>query len=208
MSNILSNIEVDINEAVSSIINLYHTAAACCKMVATHSIPVNKTQPDWWDNECKESKQHKYSILRRFRITNNNHDFDMYKTARKSFKKICQDKKIKFQSTNRFNLVNSRNNPRQFWSMIKNSSKQSIVSVNINASTWLNYFEQLLYKENQTPLSDLNINMFETDENADNILNCLFTEEEVRKSISKLKFGKSQGKDYVLSPVYDTKIYY
>lgn len=146
--------------------------------------------------------QHKYSLLRRFRLTNDDRDFESYKAARKTFRNLCHEKKLNTQSLYRRNLVDARNNPKWFWSMTRNSSKENTVSANISASTWLNYFENLLYKDNQRPLSEINMDLFPLEENANQILNCPITNEEVIKSIYKLKIGKSQGIDSICAEFY------
>jgi len=50
---------------------------------------------------------------------------------------VCQGKKLKMQSSNIRNRVNARKNPRQCFSMVRSSSKQNSISVDIKASTWL-----------------------------------------------------------------------
>ena len=55
--------------------------------------------------------------------------------------------------------------------------KTNSISVDIKASTWLHQFEQLLHKDNQRPLSELDVNLFRVEDNVDQILNCPFTNE-------------------------------
>ena len=78
--------------------------------------------------------------------------------------------------------------------------KTNSISVDIKASTWLSYFEQLLHKDNQRPLSELDVNLFRVEDNVDQM--CPFTNENVGKSIFKLKLNKSQGKDGIGAEFY------
>ena len=54
----------------------------------------------------------------------------------------------------------------------------------------------MLFKESENPLLnfDVHANAYNTDQ-ADYILNSPITDDEIKTSISKLKRGKSQGKD-------------
>ena len=47
------------------------------------SIPVNTTQPDWWDDECSRTKRAKCKYLTRFRASNRQSDFDIYISQRR-----------------------------------------------------------------------------------------------------------------------------
>ena len=49
-----------------------------------------KTQAPWWDQECETAKSYKYSLLRKFRYTNDLNDLQNYKISKAKFKKICR----------------------------------------------------------------------------------------------------------------------
>ena len=83
-------------------------------MVVSDRKPAITPQPEWWNDACKTAKQHKYALLRGFRLTTDSQDFETYQSARKYSRDVCQGKKLKMQLSNRRNLVIARINPRKF----------------------------------------------------------------------------------------------
>ena len=81
------------------------------------------TDPAWWDRSCHEAKTSKYSLLRRFRITNNYSNLKRYVEVQNHFKSICSRKKAKFLLNKRQTLINSSNNPTDFWRVLRMSSE-------------------------------------------------------------------------------------
>ena len=168
-------------------------------------ITTSTTDPAWWDRSCHEAKTLKYSLLRRFRITNNYLDFKRYVEARNHFKSICSRKKAKFLLNKRQTLINSSNNPTDFWRVLRMRSENRSTACTIgedNFGKWLIYFKKLLYNSDYV---NLNQKQWEADDILDNhdiILNSPIRESEVRKSIGKLKNGKAPGKDGISAEFY------
>lgn len=71
--NIIQCIDGNINDAVVAIVNVYTKPAS--NMRVNKADVLRNNQPEWWDNECQRSMQCKYSLLRRFRWTNDEIDF-------------------------------------------------------------------------------------------------------------------------------------
>ena len=86
--------------------------------VSVNVSPNIKRQPEWWDFECMQAKQTKTLLLRNFRQTNINTSLPSYLNSKRNFKNICKSKKLKLKRVNKRNLINSRNNPKQFWKNI------------------------------------------------------------------------------------------
>ena len=121
VSTILTqSINDNINEAVKMIISLYTSSATSMTMKLKQSKP--NDQPPWWGRECQELKQRKYSMLRKFRLSDLNADFQAYKQARKEFKLKYKNKKRQYQSDRRQELLQAGRDPRKFWRIIKERS--------------------------------------------------------------------------------------
>ena len=119
--SIFQLINEDIGRAIGEIEHLYQKSAGECNM---KRISCSKTiglclQPKWWDHECRQSKKRKYSLLRRFRWTNNQADILKYKGAKNTFKNMGTAKKLSYQRRNRSMLMNSSRKPTSFWKIIK-----------------------------------------------------------------------------------------
>ena len=102
---------------LSNLIKVFYESAE--KMKCKNFIHRRSSQPVRWDNECEKSKREKYIALRHFRNTNSHEDLDIYISKRNAFKRIKRDKKYKIVLNNRNQLVESRNNPCEFWKLIK-----------------------------------------------------------------------------------------
>ena len=108
-------------------------------------ITISTTDPAWWDRSCHEAKTSKYSLLRRFRITNNYLEFKRYVEVRNHFKSICSRKKSKFLLNKRQTLINSRNNPTDFWRGLSVRSENRYTACTIGED---NFGKRLIYFKN------------------------------------------------------------
>ena len=182
-------IHYDINLAIDKILDIYKKAGECMRVRNRNTISAFKkyeNQPRWWDCDCVNAKHRKYSLLRRFRWTCDEHDFSSYKTARNQFKSVCKSKQSVYEKRKQEELVNSRSNPKLFWSLVKSNNSFIGVTDNISAENWKSYFQSLLYKDNQRSLTDL---IADDDLNNDDeyaSLNLPITDDEINRSISKL----------------------
>ena len=75
-----------------SVLRNFATSMLCC-----NNIDRIKTNPGWWNNECKVAEHNKVLSLRKFRLTNSYADLLEYKARKKKFKSICKYKKISYQ---------------------------------------------------------------------------------------------------------------
>ena len=107
-----------LNRAVESIVHLYQWAGRQM-LVKPNRINSTSVNQPWWDEECSHAKYLKYSALRRFRVTYFKHDYCNNINLRKTFKSLCLHKKIAYQNSERNKLVSARNNPKTFWSILK-----------------------------------------------------------------------------------------
>jgi len=208
-NKIVSCIAENVDLGVQCILEVYKLSAQ--KMRVRRVVHTNargdQTQPAWWDNECEQAKSCKYSLLRRFRWSNIADDFSLYKQARNKFKSICDRKKSQLQYDKRTELMRASRNPTLFWSLLKRDHISKASPRNdINAANWMSYFNTLLFKDNQTPLTMLTAPREETGQ-ADLYLNSPITDDEIRHGIDHLKTGKAHGPDGLSAEFYkSTKV--
>ena len=136
--------------------------------------------------------------MRNFRVTSSRGDLQIYINEKRNFKEMCKNKKDIFQHNMRNRLCQARSNPNLFWQTIKNSThKQSLHSIHqqqIKQSDWLNYLNQLLFRENMPLIrtsEEVALPEYEL------VLNSPITHEEIMISINILILGRAQGFDGV-----------
>lgn len=198
-ANISFEIDSDINSAVDKILELYRISAINMRVKYRKEVKTSKcnsnNQP-WWDRTCDLAKQLKYAALRRFRWTSTMLDLQNYITLRKQFKTTCYLKKQEHQCAKREELILARKNPKAFWKLLKDCRRSNISNTpDVDPNSWRDYFRGLLFKEDQPCLLDLEWGIETVNEEYDQVLNSTITEEEITKSILKIKNGKSQGTD-------------
>lgn len=186
------------NEAIEIITSLYTSAAAAMTNRFKPSKP--NDQPPWWDRECQELKQRKYALLRKFRLSNLNADFRLYKQARKEFKQKFKQNKQLYENDRRHELLRAVKDPRKFWRIVKGTN-QSAETSKIKSSEWQDYFSSLLYCDNAADIGSVDDMNFEAATSA-NILNEEISLSEVLSSIKQLKLGKSSGPDCIGAEFY------
>ena len=98
-------------------------------------------QPEWWDTECEQAKRIKKNfLLRNFRQSNTIASLKEYLYKRKTFKSLVKSKKINLKRKNKQNLINSRNDPKQFWKKINVNRITSNNTSKIEPNVWYQYF--------------------------------------------------------------------
>ena len=152
---------------------------------------------NWWNSKCAVAKHRKYKLLRKFRLTNNTDDLVNFKTAVREFKYVCKVQKAIYHKRKRDELCNVSKNLKLFWRKIKSSTTETSQdqTTAISASSWQNYFKNLLnsdtpnYMHNDEILSNVRTECLNEQLNSD------ITEEEVNFAICKIKSKKSAGPD-------------
>ena len=198
--SILDSVHEDINKAIRMLLSVYKKAAS--QMQRTRS-PIKPKKPKWWDRLCSQLKRNKTVLLRYFRKTNNEYDFVMYKDARCHFKNVCHQKQVNYQTSKRNELLLSSNNPKLFWSTLKRETNKTESFCSVKPNDWATYFQSLLFKDNQASITGLaNPTEAPDDVLVDGILNMPISNEEIEKSIDKLKLGKAHGVDGIGAEFY------
>ena len=115
------------------------------------------------------------------------------------------------QGQNRQKLVNSRKSPREFWKMLKTSSKFTDTTEKIKPSDWQTHFRELL---NPPPpidhaLADLEDSLHQLRQDVDDSdLNKIITDSEVRRSIQTLNSNKTPGPDGICIKLFKNTVEY
>ena len=189
---IMDAIDFNIDDAVSKIISLYQKSWQRYNKPYRHNINVQLTE--WWDADCESLKLLKYKCLRKFRKTNTDHDFRDYITNRNRFKAVCKRKKLLFQKYKRLSLVQNRSNPKEFWKLLKNSTKANVnTSASVSPFEFYSYFKSLLF-DVTAPALTYDQSGDSGNPNADCLNNSLCLTE-IEKAITSLANGKSVGID-------------
>ena len=151
--------------------------------------------------KCEKLKYAKFLALRHFRYTNNSADLAIYLHNQKSFKMTCKQKKLEFQSINKRKLVDSRKDPKLFWSILKQSGSKPHTFCYDDTDKWIDYFQNLLHKDNQPSIETFPSENI-SDNNQNQILNKPISIEEITSSIKSLKNRKAQGTNGIGSEFY------
>ena len=154
---ILNKLDININDCVQSIVELYQKAGECMKLKSGNSKSNSRKQEPLWDSQCDILKKEKYKALRVFRITSNFQNLNRYKEIRNRYKEACKCKKLIDQKRNRYELIASRSNMSLFWRTVKKFRYKSKLSNCITTEVWVSHFKKLLHIENAENLKD-NIN--------------------------------------------------
>ena len=153
----------------------------------------NTSQKLWFGKECRIKRKKFLKCRRAYLKENNPQKRNEMNSAKKEYKQAIN--KFKNKELKKFNnkLRNLKdNNPRQFWSLIKDKNKESLKEIEMN--TLFEHFRNLNKgnDDNQPNLLDMQI---EGNEHLD----APVTEEEVRKITTKLKNNKSPGIDGIVN---------
>lgn len=206
-------VDLNVTDSVPAFIDMYKSAADNMlykRNASTYTNKCDNTQPPWWNMECSRAKRSKFQLLRQFRVSNDMTDLQLYKHARNKFKNVCKKCKSNYERQNRNNLVNARNSPKSFWSIIKKSSLKTNRDVNrVSSSEWVDYFATLLNKPQPNDefspdeiLSDISVNVNNED------LNKSITESEILSAINHVHSNRASGPDGVGIVFYKTTVTY
>ena len=175
-------------------INVFKQAGNCMKVRNNNHVTSNvKEQPPWWDHECQLAKVGKYSLLKKFRAINSQVNFNKYKTAKSHFKKITRRKRLQFQKRKRSELINSSDNPKEYWKNIKRDFNKKSSNNSINGDAWLNYFKNLL-NINVPDVHEQVLNNI-TQNNDCGYLDRQITDDEIIASVKSIHSNRSPGPD-------------
>ena len=157
----------------------------------------------WFDKECYTSKKEAKNSLRKLNKINrvkNTRAYDEskqeYLTKKLEYNKLIKEKKKVYKKETQEKLINSRNDSKKFWDMIKSINFKKIRLPKIDIKEWKDYFYKLL---NPTTILNQNNNERESQpQNQEREIEELdrdISDLEIQQAIDKLKNGKAAGID-------------
>ena len=131
----------EINDVIEKIKDKLQECAKCC----TKTVMCRKTsQPDWFDNVCRQYKKDKYRLLRRYRNNRTDYNLTAFKNAKATFKVTCDVKKTLYNERQLNELVSNANNPKSFWKKLKFLTAKKGFENDLNIEDMKKHFENCL----------------------------------------------------------------
>lgn len=195
-NNLLNNvIDIDtcMNQFSGLVFNLSYKLNG--KTVKSGGRPCKRTRKetsDWFNRNCKESKNEFYRCKRIYHENPSDANKELFLTARSAFCTCKRKAKRIFYSKEKRTLSHlSKSNPRKFWKYIKKyKNKNNSVNNDVCLDDFAEYFKNMSNTKND--------NNFDPDHFSDRTdtvfiesLDCEFTVEELCKTISCLNRHKS-----------------
>ncbi|KAK6166746.1 hypothetical protein SNE40_023372 [Patella caerulea] len=116
-------------------------------MICRNPVKLHTTekQPIWWDNECNLSKNNKYMLLNRWRLSNTDDDLAKYKKAKNKFKILCYMKKENKEIRDELSHILPANSTDtvQLWRSLKRFIRGTKTTSNISPHDCHAYFNGL-----------------------------------------------------------------
>ena len=168
----------------------------------------NNNKPTWADNEWLETKKDFFRSRDKYKRYQSDANRNKMTEARKKYKALVNQRLFNYEREQTRKLLEARvNNIRLYWRMLSNSSSHKNVYM-IGNNEFKDYFMKLSDPGDEFFSSDASIKeeleRFLTDdiESAFEELNMPITSDELKKSISQLKQGKSSGSDLLLNEFF------
>ena len=177
--------------------DIFMEPAKATGMYKQHSLPKRnkkwKQNKPWFNNSCKTSKSNYKKFKKTLSKEPSNAEKDALKAMAKTHKKLLRKEKRKFgKELNAKLRVLKSTDPGKYWSIINPRKKSTkIGDISLDA-VWTHFSE--LNKDDSDAREVLTENQITNE-----IINKLFTTEEIRKHIVSLKKNKSPGIDCILN---------
>ena len=122
------------------------------------------------------------TCLRHFRNSKDPEDYSVYGRKRKAYKQLVQ-KKTNYERNARIGvLLDSMNNPKDFWGEIKKYRRMTCTKNDISQDEWTDHFCKVFKEISQVHTED-ETDDESVDESYDDILDADISEIEVKKAI-------------------------
>lgn len=174
----------------------------------TNRKPMDFQNKARWYGDCQNAKMQKNKRLTSFRATNSQHDLEVYLTAKRNYKNLCNKKEKQYKETMQRNIRDAANDPNKCWKVLKGFKTLKTVSP-IEPSNWVKHFSSLLNAEITMEtdwenlineyLSDHDNRCESCDENLPVEINDNITLDEVKQGVRHLANNKSPGKDGIMN---------
>ena len=153
---------------------------------------------DWFDHECKDSKQSCNRALRKYRKNRSQELLQVYLDTKTHYSQLKKQKKREFRRNQAEKLKNNINNSSTFWKELKKlgGNKRNATSDMLKLEDWYEHFKTVFKQadnNDQESVPDNNLNA-----NIDSELNADISGDEVKRAVQSLKKGKSGGTDGIV----------
>ena len=208
IENLLNNAEEQLESSVDESLDLFNQAMSEVNkpMKQTMKTRNRKTwKNEWFDKECKESKKSAKRSLQKLNRLNRRKNAKLYEKRKEDYlakklqyNKLIKEKKKIYKKETQEKLIESKNDSKSFWDLIKKISSKTVKVPNIKLSEWKTYFQNLL---NPTGTNNENVvtNPMATVQQEVSIdeLDKEITNSEIQQALDKQKNGKASGIDEI-----------
>jgi hypothetical protein len=181
------NYKIDITFVLDFINKMISEAGSTMKVTTVHKNKRNN-RDYWYDDECRELKR----VLSRALRNASNATRPFICSLRKKYKSLKENKieEWKVKKTNELKLIIESRDATQLWNHLRRLRGGNYVTNCITPDAWMQHFRKLLGGD--TPcVSRIVLQSFRYD----NVLDSLFTADELRQAIYSLKNNKASGSD-------------
>ncbi len=199
----MKTLQLSVDEAVECLSQGLLTAAQCM----VKNVYTGPRQSVWFDCECKTLKREMRKWYRKFRRAESGAERQKnrieYITRRKRYRTLLKDKKQTYKTEKVKNLLDKRNDSKQFWKEVRSVNRVAQQRPDISELEWTNHFKSALGTE-LTSAQPVVID--EEDPPSVDVLDSPITEEEIMRAVEHLKTSKAPGTDGILAEMIKTSL--
>lgn len=200
LCQIINDQRQNISDTMELICNTLQTCGRSC-LKKCKDQAISFLNPVWFNRQCQNLKFRKNQALRKFRRHRIQSNLDEYLTAKKCFKDLCTECRIKHDERELSDLINKTNDSKAFWNKLKFMTNNTKTKSSISIKQWKEHFEQLFESDGNHDIPE-NIEIEATDDITDDIFNGPLTYDEINRAIKSMKTGKSAGNDGLTAEFY------
>ena len=188
----------DINSVTKRISDIFKTASYQ-SIPQPHKHNVQKTNKPWFGAHCKTARRKYHLARRRYHLFKNYRNREHLTLCSREYKKIMNRYIAKHKMSTQKKIRNlASKSPKQYWKFI-NSLKKKTSKTAPSLEEFYNHFK-LLNTSDDEPDEVIFPDTPQTNE----VLNSLFTQEEILRAIRGLNNGKAAGCDSILNEYIKT----
>lgn len=195
LNNLENNFSVELlNVFINDLTNTYFNAAESCSMVKQVAIHRKKRVSPWFDRNCKRAKNELCILKRNFKRHSIDINKRVYLQASKNYRKLIRISKRNYCHGKISLLRNAKNNDsKSYWKIINENGNIPDYG-SLTPSDFRSFFCNLDNSSDNETFDLNNILYYEND-----ILDALFTFDEIFNEIKRLINGKSSGGDNMIN---------
>ena len=192
----------DVNESWMKFTTILNNAVNSCIPVTKRRSQIN-SKPKWWNNDIKVGLSNKNRAYRKYQLTRHESDKIEYERLRRTTKKLIKQSKKNLEVHIASKI---KSNPKEFYSYVRQKKvitsnigplrldNGEHVSNEIDMAEILNeYFASVFTKEDPNNIVDAS----PTPGNPIQLSHCEITEENIKRTLEKIKVNKTPGPDRI-----------